>query len=195
MRGRDSTQENMEQTKIQEHKSYQRSVPLAAATASSRAASAAAKSCSRKCSCCCCCHHRCRHCCSAAAAPAAAPPPEPPPSASASGVSTFHLSKRSGLVEEELDGRLEEPRTRPNTQKEPAHRQKCSSEHKRVAVGGGMQVRRHRKKEAGRHKFRGRALSCVVQHMGVDAEAARVGMDAHGYVWMHYTWSHLRKHA
>ena len=64
--------------------------------ASSRATTAAVKSCCRCRGCCCCCHHRCRHCCSAAAAPAAAPPPEPPPSASASGESTFHLSKRSG---------------------------------------------------------------------------------------------------
>ena len=74
--------------------------------------------------------------------------------------------RNEAVVEEELDGRLKERRMRPNTQKEPAHRQKCSSEHKRVAVGGGMQVRRHRKKEAGRQEFRGRSPSCVVQRHG-----------------------------
>ena len=153
MRGRDSTRENMARTKIQDKNLIKRSVPLAAATASSRAASAAAKSCSRRCSCCCWCHHRCRHCCSAAAAPAAAPPPEPPPRLLPQRRARPSTCRNEADVEEELDGRLEEPRTRPNAHKEPAHREKSSSEHKRVAVGGGMQVRRHRKEEAGRQEI------------------------------------------
>ena len=88
--------------------------------------------------------------------------------------------------EEELDGRLEEPRTRPNAKKEPAHREKSSSEEKRVAVGGGMQVRRHRKKEAGRQESRGRSPSSSARghRMGVKVEAARVGMGARGHVGM-----------